>query len=186
MARTRKSKQFLLPKGIKTNPVSLVDLMEITGSIELEYREKNEPIDPPTYIVAVGDDEQEHEHEHVLDDNGDIIKTTLETDDDIEVWNGYLNAVDRMSTEIAFYTTKYVLLEGVEIDWSQYEGWEDRKRKYRITVPDDPDDKKLYFITSVAFPTPEMQKRVAADILMKSAEGSDSDRIEAIEALFRG
>lgn len=174
-----------VPRGVDFKPVSLVDLMEITASIEMEYREKGEPIDVPTYTVEIGDDKQEHEHVHRLDENGEVESSTLETEEDFEAWEAYENANDRLTTEIAFYTTKYLYLEGITIKWSSFKGWEERKRKYKISVPEEEDDKTIYFLTSVAFPTPDLQKQAAQYILYMSAKGSDPERIEAIEALFR-
>ena len=183
MARKRQTPK--LPVGVTLKPVSLVDLMEITSSIEMEYRENGEPLDVPTYTIKVGDDEQTHEHEHILDDDGNVVKSTLETEEDHAAWEAHINAQARLETEVALYSSRYIMLEGIDIDWSQYNGWEEKKKKYRITIPDDPDDKKLYFIMSVAFPTQSLQEQVAQNVMLLSAEGSDPERIEAIEALFR-
>ena len=184
-------KKMQLPKGIKITPVSLVDMMEIQASIEAEYRERGEPIDVPTYKVSVGDgdDFQEFEHYHVveIDDNDNkIVNSTLESDEDHEIWKTHQNAIERMTGEIALYTTKYLMVEGVRVDWKLFKDWEAKKKKYKIRIPENEDDKKIYFLTSVAFPTPDDQKRIAQQILLISAQGSDPERIEAIEALFRG
>lgn len=164
-----------LPKGIKINPVSMVDMMEIRASIESEYRENKEPLDVPTYQVAVGDEFQPHDHN----------ETTLETDEDRAAWDAYIDANERLDTEVALYTTKYLLVEGIEIDWKLFKDWEAKKKKYKIRIPEDEDDKKIYFLTSTAFPTPADQKQAAQAVMLASIKGSDKEQVEAIEALFR-
>lgn len=179
-----------IPDGITIQPISLSDLMLITSTVRDEFIERGEPIEPPTYEVPIAggvednEDVEAQKHEHFY--NEETGETSLETDEDWEAWHAYQDALDRMNAEIGTLNISYMFDEAIEIDWDKFAGWEEKKKKYKIPIPDDPDEKRNYFLTSVAFKTPEQQNLLTTYIARISMEGADPEKVQAMEEFFLG
>lgn len=175
---------FNIPKGITIYPIAIADIGMIGTAVEQEFRDNEKPIDPPTYEVPIADSEEVQILEHEVDEKAGV--STLETDDDKIAWAQYLDATTALQTEIARRTMSYIVSESISIDWDCFEGWEEKRTKYGIQIPKDEDEKKAYFLESLIWKTPQEQKTFVMYVMRISAEGSDQERVKAMEEFFRG
>jgi hypothetical protein len=169
-------------------PVAYYKLPKIVQKIRADYLARGEPVDVPTYEVAVGPDKSEfqtHEHVHELNEDGSIKESTLETDEDRQAWEDYEDATRRMNGEANVATLRFVLRHGVEADMAEDAGWEEEQEFDGIEVPEDPREKKIHFILTELLPNPAEQRWVSSRIMMKSVAGIDRELESAAKALFR-
>ena len=174
---------------IEIIPVAYYKLQQVILRIERGYRERGEPVDPPTYVTTVGigseTAEEIHVHEHVLDENGEIVNSTLSTPEEHDAWKRHKDVQAKIANETAMATLKFALQNGILVDMSQNDGWESDHRYYGIDVPEDPRDKKFHYIMSEVLVTPQEQQEVSMRILMKSINGVDPEVEESVSELFR-
>lgn len=163
---------------IKIQPISMLDLQLAQRAVENEFRERGEPIDPPTYEIEVlGGEKEVHPHtETTIQDAGMEEKAS---------WERYLEAIGKMQMEIQDRTA-LVFLEGICIELPADDAWiKRRKRLFGEDVPEDEDQRKLYYINNVLLKTPADKAGLMLDIQRLSLTGTSQEAIEAMEDLFR-
>jgi len=170
-------KEYITSSGAKITirPISLLAHSMIETGVEFDYRNRGEPIDPPTYEVEVaGGAKTVMQHD----------ATTLDVADNPDqsaanhaAWESYIKARTKMVEEIRKLQTLF-LLDAIEFDFEP--GWETRQRRFKISIPDDPEEKRVHYITTVLLPTHEEQMKIVEQIMRLSAAGVLSE--EALEA----
>jgi hypothetical protein len=173
---------FTTTAGVKIpiQPISLLDLQLAQNAVEKEFRDKGEPIDPPTYEVEVfGSDKLEiNPHTEVTIEDA--------SDEEKEAWQKYLEAVGRLGDEIE-QRTALVFLEGIIFDLPEDDSWIERRKKlFDEDVPEDEDGRKLSYINNVLLKTPADKSGFTLAIQRLSMTGVNEEAIDAMEELFRG
>lgn len=171
---------FETTAGIKISiqPISMLDLQLAQDAVENEFRERGEPIDPPTYEVEVLGGEKEH-HQHTAETIKDA------SDEEKEAWKKHFQAMEEMQKEIQDRTA-FVFLEGVVFELPTDDAWiKRRKRLFGETVPEDEDERKLYYLNNVLLKTPADKSGITLKIQRISLTGANEEAIQAMETLFR-
>lgn len=192
---------------LRYQPVSHIQMAEIGQIVHREFRERDEPITPPTYEVTLaGGAVVEYEHkENTLD--YPIELALKETDDEEEArrvvraktlearqaWAEYQDALQRMQIEINERTVLYMLDEGIVPDskdgyWDGVvpEEWVKRQERMGFKVPEDEYDRVQYYLLRAILRTPEDQMRFCACVAEATTEGLRDEQIDAALEFFRG
>lgn len=173
---------------IELRAVSVYLEADILDAVTQEYRERGEPLDPPTYKVTVaGGAEIEYPHEvredgkNTLDVTGDEAATAANH----AAWEAYQDANRRLAEEANTRTVQATLALGVVCDEAPQE-WIDQQRWLGVRLPDNPRDLRTRYITRALLPTPEDQVMAHLGIRVLSTSGQlDPERVEAIRRSFR-
>ncbi len=172
---------FTTTAGIKIliQPVSMLDLELAKNAVEEHFRKADKPIDPPTYEVEVlGGEKENHPHTEKTIEEG--------TGQEKENWQAHLEAVNEMQDEIQSRTA-LVFSEGIIIDLPEGDSWIKRRKKlFNEDVPEDEDEKKLYYINNILLKTPADKSDLMLEIQLLSLTGATPEAIKAYEDLFRG
>ena len=187
---------------VPIGPVNLFDLNLAAAGLEKEYRERGEPLDPPTYAAELaGGGTQTFEHdedtlevtpEMVVQEVGEAgIKAeeaeriaSERTIANREAWADYLNANARLIAEQSALRME-IMLDGVKAEIPEDGAWEARRRRRHLEVPDDPAEKRLYWIQRELLVTPADAEEALAAIIRLSSQGMPEEAIKAAEAMFR-
>lgn len=175
---------YTTSRGVKIQiqPISLIMHAQIAAGVEADFRKEGRPIDPPKYEVEIaGGAKASYSHD----------ETTLEVPDNPEqtalnkqAWSEHVQALSEMNREIQRLQTMFVM---EALIFEMPAGWEERQRRYRVQVPEDPDDKRIHYIMTELFPTPEEVMQVIEKIMRVSAAGILSEeKLAAATASFRG
>lgn len=164
---------------IPIQPISLFDLERIKNIVEAEYREAGKPIDPPTYEVKL-------ELEGTSEFHPYTIKTIEDaSSEDKEKWRLHLKAVEEMQEEMQ-ERTGLIFLEGILYDLPEDDSWiAKRKKLFGDDIPEDPDEKRLYYINNVLLKTIADKTNLTLEIQKLSMTGADEEAIAAYEDMFR-
>ena len=185
---------------VPIGPVNLFDLNLAAAGLEKEYRERGEPLDPPTYAAELaGGGTQTFEHdedtlevtpEMVLGDNPDFTQeaaaeiATAKTAVNREAWEAYIKANARLIAEQNALRME-MLLDGVLAELPADGAWEARRKRRHLEVPQDPVEKRLYWIQRELLITAADARDAIIDIMRISQEGMPEEAIKAAEAMFR-
>lgn len=169
---------FKTVEGIEVEygPISLAELEMAEKAIEREYRERGEPIDPPTYEVEVaGGGKVKHFH----DENSD-------KDDAAQAeWLLHKDALNRMQGDQTAVRSQ-MIFEGIKVQLPEDDAWMRRQKKYRIPIPEDPEERLTHYIMTVIFKAPSDVMDISMEIMRLSAKGLvPREAIDAAEATFR-
>ena len=166
------------------NSISLMDISEAEKGIEQEYRERGEPIDPPTYTVeAVGGAKitKELTKNNLLVDGDEV-----ETERRMKAWAEHEVATNAMKEEIGTVTTE-IILEAIEIDVTDEElqAWAEKKRKRRIKIPTEKDELIKRYKMGELLRTPKDLLKAQGEIMVLSSSGAVTrEAVEAAEDTF--
>jgi hypothetical protein len=193
-------------RKVLIRPVSHILLSEIAQNVIREFKERGEPIEPPTYTVTLaGGATQEYTHtEDTLE--YPLALALKETDITSEAeqianrrtveahaaWAKHKDALKRLQSEINERQFTYAFDEGIEADDSNNawdgtipEGWLERQHRYGFEPPDDPYEKRLWYILRGLLVTAKDQVLVWTNILALTSEGVKNEQVEAALDFFR-
>lgn len=175
-------KIFMTVSGdvIPLKPISLLDQQLIQDAVEAEFRERGEPIDPPAYrIEQLGYDE----------DNAPTEAYTFTSiidapEEDKEKWATHVEALMRMGEERQ-RRSAILFAEGADIQLPDSDDWIKRRKKlFNEDVPDDPDERKVYYLNKILLKTPADKDGFMWSVYSLSMTGATEERIQAMERLF--
>ena len=116
--------------------LSIIELNLAETGLRQEYIERNEPIEPPKYRVDLaGGGYQEFPHD----------ATTIRTDDEKAQWAAYEDANNRYQQERARLIQEMVFDEAILLKMPTDGAWEAKQKKRHITIPDDPEEKRMHY-----------------------------------------
>ena len=165
---------------VPIKPISPTKLMKVEIGIENAYKKKGEPIDPPTYTVAVaGGGEEEHELDETSIESGD----TKETERRQKAWDLHIDALDRMKAE-KYNITRKIVLNSIKLPLPEDESWIAEQEENYIEVPNDPYERWIHWIeTEILLPQEIIQ--MISQILELSATGLlPEEDVQAAKKLF--
>jgi len=171
--------KIVTTEGIEVivKPVSAQLFEQIGLNIEKKYRERGEPITPPTYEVStIAGTVETHVHD----------ESSLQTEEDKEKWAAYQDALARMSKEKSDLSTRFLLLNGVQFELPDNDTWIKRQESFGFVVPDDPTDRLLHYMMTELFKTVADVTNVTIKIVSLTYDGIDPELLRAAEESFRG
>ncbi len=133
-------------------PVRPVLIQAASLQVEDEFRDRDEPIDPPVYRFKDVSGEFMTAAHSVDEATG---RNTLETEDKRETarnwdaWNRHQDALVRMAQATEERRIKVMYMLGIECVIPD-EGWENQLRVAGIDVPDDPLERKFTYLWFIA------------------------------------
>lgn len=174
---------FLREDGTKVfiKSISMLELQKVEEGVMREFRERGEPIDPPTYEVetAGGGKLKLPMDASNLEVEGDPAESQRRQD----LWRAHRLANERMRTEIGEISTE-IIMEGIVCDMPSDE-WIAKKRKRHIQIPDDPEELLALYKTIEIIRTPGDLVKAQQEIMILSGSGAISrEDIEAAGATF--
>lgn len=152
--------------------------------IEKAYRDRGEPIDPPTYTVhLVGGDEHMPHDETTLVVDGDEAQTQANQ----VAWKKYLEARGRLGAEQRDKSNAIQLLDGLDFEMPTDGGWIERqKRRYGVEVPTDPDEQRLHYIeTELLITASDLMDAVQTITTLSLAGTVEEEAVREEMASFR-
>ena len=160
---------------VKLQPTSQTQTQRIQTGIEKRWRERGEPVDPPTYTATTATGETEtYTHD----------ETSLTTDKDRTAWAVYQDALARMTAEINLRVTQYLLLQGV-VGCEPTPEWAEEQTWYGVEAPEDPRERRMLYLETEILRTPEDITTAVREIMKLSYSGASQEAIDAIDRLFR-
>jgi hypothetical protein len=167
---------------IPIKSISPTKLMKAELGIEKSFRDKNEPIDTPTYDVETAGGGKETydldaESIQVPDNEEETAKRQAD-------WDAHQDALLRLKKKQYDITSK-IVLNAIDIPLPEDETWIKEQEDLYIEVPEDPYDRWFHWLeTEVLHPTDVIN--LVAEILTLSATGIiPEEEVDAAVALFR-
>lgn len=164
-------------------PISMLEMEAIELNIEKNYRERGEPIDPPTYEVEVagGGKKTYPLNENNLEVEGNDEETVRRKMD----WAVHQNALGRMTREINNIRTG-LILEGIDVKVPEDGKWQARCKRMGIRLPEDPDELLDFYKKSQVVRTPEDILEIELKIIeLSTGKVIPPERMLAAKAKFR-
>lgn len=167
---------------IELLPTSQLLLSMIRGGVRREFLDAKEPIDVPTYSskTVAGDVQKFPLDEKSLEVKGDAEETERRK----AAWAAHQDAIQRMWAEERRRVMRYQFSEGIVAEIP--DTWDARMKKLGVEVPEDPDERKVFYIMTELLPTmPEMMDVVIRLTALANRATLSQEMLEAAEATFR-
>lgn len=131
--------------------------------------------EPPIYEVktATGVTEK-HTHD----------ETTLETDADKAAWAEYQKNLQEATARLNLALMRLVMLRGVKVQMPKDDTWIAEQQFIGLTVPDNPRERKLYWLETEALASQDDYAQMLAGVM--AASGLSEEVVQQAEATFRG
>jgi hypothetical protein len=189
MADTHSKDTFTTQAGVvvRCRAVSDTLLTMALARIEKEFRDRGEPLDPPTYTVKIalpGGDGGEETHAHdekTLDDpDPDVAKANH------AAWNAYQDAQARLAKAQNEKREWLWYMAGLQFEMSE-NGWaEEQEALFGIAVPAEPQARRMHYIKTVLLPTMDDLMKALETVTLLSYSGLvDPEVVRASIASFR-
>jgi hypothetical protein len=165
---------------IEYGPIALDELQLAQNVVIKEHRDRGEPIDPPTYEVYLELEDESEYHPHTLE--------TIKEASDAEkaAWTAHLRAVEKMQDDIEA-KRGLILLEAMEVELPEDDAWiKRRKRLFNEDVPEDKEERLLFYVNNVLLKTPADKNGLIEGIFDLSMSGAPDEVKQAYKDLFRG
>jgi len=166
-------------REVEYQAISLDALRLSWNGIEKQYRNRGEPLDPPTYeIVTGGGGKVQEPHD----------ATTEKTPDEQAAWDAYIDAVNRLQDDKIIMQMQYILEDGLElISIPQDTSWMEKHKRRMIDIPTDPDKLREFYITSEILKTHDDMAGITVSVMILSQQGKvDEAELETALESFRG
>jgi hypothetical protein len=129
----------------------------------------------PTYTVttATGDTET-HQHD----------ETSLTSPEDKIAWQDYKDKFKAAEAELTTRILKCVLIEAVEVEITDLEGWSKRQKLMGMPVSEDPEERMLHYKETQVIRSPEDISEVMR--IAMELTGVSEEAIKAAKTSFQG
>ena len=167
---------------VPIKPISPTKVMRAELGVEKAFRDRGEPIDPPTYDVetAGGGVETFEMDATAVEIPGDEEETKKRQ----IVWMAHTEAVLKLKRE-QFDITRKIVIEAIDLPLPKDESWVEEQKELYIDVPDDPHARWLHWLETEVL-NPQDIIEIITSILSLSAQGIlPEEDIKAATALFR-
>ena len=161
---------------IPFGPVNMLQMNESLAGAEKEFRKDGKRLDPPKYLI------ESEAGDTWADYDVDSIKEG--TEEEQEQWKQYLRDTNELNVKLNQLRNTYILGDGIKLRPANDE-WEKRQRSRYIEIPDDPDAKKLHWVTTELLKTPEDIFMLIGEITAISAQGVSKEKVAALRDTFR-
>jgi hypothetical protein len=163
-------------------PVSTEKIRLAQIAVEKKYRDRGEPLSPPTYTVELPNGgEETHVHDEVS------IEQVGDPEVNKEAWNAYKRALSRLTYEKFDVQLRLFMQEGIDID-EEFGSpkWEEAQKGWGIEIPEGPAEKCRHFLLTEVLKTPDDMAGFMRNCLKLSQKGDvDEEAVEAFVQFFR-
>lgn len=160
---------------IKLRPIASQLFVMIRRALEREFRERGEPIDPPTYSVTTASGAVEtHTHD----------EKSLTTDAERAAWAEYQAATRRIEAAYNDKVARLIFTQGLALP-PMPEDWPAKMKALGAEPAADPDERYTEYVTVEYLKTPHDIKQAIAEVMKLSVHGVPQEQMAAIEELFR-
>lgn len=175
-------REFVTREGrkLRLRPVSQLFLSSMRTRMEKEWRERGEPLDPPVYTVTT------------VAGDAETFPLTAETaakgtPEEQATWEAHRSAVARFEQAHETAFLKVMLELGVEPDEGYNDpNWAKRAQKWGADVPEDEDERRAFYLATVALVDPDDIAEVLMQLtLISQAPGIDGAAVESALKIFR-
>lgn len=176
--------EFILPDGkkIKVKAVSLARVRGAQNKSRKELESRGLNVTPPTFpipgvLVAPGVEvpTQEYDDETILSAPEDVQKSYI-------TYKANKHLLDQLTAANMLIS---LLLRGTDYEIPD-DGWDKRQEEDGLEVPEDPEERYVYYLTTELLVPPVLAQEVAKQVLRVSMEGADPKVLKAFEDAFRG
>ena len=152
-------KEYTTSRGVVIHFNGIASLLDI---LDGQFK----PPDPPTYTrqSLAGVQTLPHDETTLEDPDGDPVKTA----ENRAAWSKYLESARQVRIEHEKALTRLCYLRGIQVDLPEDETWMAEHRLIGLTVPEDPSERKLYYISTEVVATVEDAKAVVLGVLEAS------------------
>lgn len=150
-AGTEIVKEFTFSTGKKViiHPVSPIFMQNATKAIMNKWIEENgEFPEVPTYEAVVGEGESAETIVYKYDQESIVDGTPEEQ----QAYEDYIQTMSDYSDHESIRTAEILMRRGIELEYPK--GWEDDYKAIGMEIPEDPYEKKIYFIENECIGTP--------------------------------
>lgn len=185
---------FVTSRGVSLEFVSIAPLLDKLAGWYAEQQPKV-PTYTPTAAEGFVAQPEPHYHRVVtvaeLDENEqptgrmvEKVETSLETPEEWAAWNAYEAESRRLTKEFSERLLKTILLRGLKLEMPQDDAWVREQEFMGYTVPQDPLERKMYWLETELFSTKAEIQEVVVQVVQ--ASGTNEEVISAMERSFRG
>lgn len=166
-------------REVEYQAISLDALQLSKRGLERAYRERGEPIDPPTYEFETGSGAKIKEPHDA---------TTPKTPEEQTAWDAYIDATNRLDAENAKVNMRFILDDGLpQIKLPDDTNWQEKYKARYIDIPTDPIELRDFYITNEILQTrPDIDQFYVTVMVLSQYGKVDPDVLEARLELFRG
>lgn len=179
---------FIITTGgrrVELQPVAQRDIEKAVAVVDREFKERNEPIDPPWYW-SIEPDEKGQGGEKVFWDRVSVLKDGAPGE--IAAWAAHEDAVERLAKAKEARATEIMLLKGLksEEDRRPTPEWMKEQEYWGIELPTDPRKLALEYIQSEVLKTPFDLIQATKKVMLLNLDGVVSEEeIASVEATFQ-
>lgn len=157
------------------HPVSYREIIQVRQRVEAEFRERGEPIDPPTYTVKTEVGPQTYTHD----------ETTVETDEEKAIWKAHQDALTRLTVARSQAVSELIILKALRIR-SVPDEWIEEQKLFGIPVPENQRERLLAYAESRFLQTPKDIATLVNAVIQMALTGSVTEaEVKAAEESFR-
>jgi hypothetical protein len=147
-------------------PMSFVKQGKIKQGLELDYRERGEPLDTPKVEVAVfGDETIEVD---LSEANIEVEDNPEETARRKELWAAHIDALGRLKKDLKEAENNQ-LFKAILTQLPEDESWIAEQKALHIRVPEDPEKRRQHYIETEVLTSMEDIVEINSLIFTKSA-----------------
>lgn len=141
----------------------------------------------PTYeATTVAGEKETHPHVVKYDAEGQLVGTTLQSDEDWAIWNAYQAARSEAIGDRMEAVTRFLLCQCVELEPEPVDEWSVDFALWGLTPPDPGDAQafKLFWIENELLPDPDDLARLVARVFVIGGL-TEEDQAGNLEQFFR-
>lgn len=152
---------------LKLKPVSPFLIQKVQTSMP-------EPPAPTYTVTTAAGNVETHTHD------AESIKDAPDTDK--EAWVKYITELRAQQSEVNDRLVRLIILRGIESDVPEY-GWDRAQEDLGVTVPKDPNERKVHYILTETIGTAEDMANLITNVIALS--GVNQEAVEAARSTFR-
>lgn len=166
-------------REVEYQAISLDALQMTRRGLQRAYRERGEPIEPPTYEIVTASGAK------ITETHDD---TTSKSDTEQVAWDEHVLAKSKLDYEYSAILMRYVFDDGLAgIVVPEDTAWQEKYRARYIDIPTDPQELRDFYITAEILPTKVDRRGLTTAVLTLSEIGKvDPDALEVRLDMFRG
>ena len=166
-------------REVEYRAISLDALRMSWRGLEKQYRERGEPVDPPTYVFKTASGAEISEPHDAQTDK---------TPEEQTAWDAHVNALNRLQYEKNVMMMTYIFEDGLAaVQLPEDDGWLEKHKRRFVEIPEDPELLREFYLTAEVLITPEDVANIVASVMVLSQQGKvDEAALEIALESFRG
>lgn len=166
-------------REVEYQAISLDTLRLSWAGIEKQYRERGEPLDPPSYEFSTGSGAKITEPHDA---------TTPKNEQEQAAWDAYIDATNRLQFEKSQMQMQYIWDDGLaSLQLPEDDSWLEKHRRRLVEIPDEPDKLREFYISAEVLKSNADIAGITASVMLLSQQGKvDEAALETALDSFLG